>query len=69
MVVSGHFQSLAQGKRPDTHWIDGWLGLKVVWMWWQREKFLSVPGIKIWASSLLPVTFMTELYLFSLFRE
>jgi len=22
---------------PSTHWIGGWVGQKLVWMWWQKE--------------------------------
>jgi hypothetical protein len=48
MEVSGHLQNLVALPTRE----EAVLAPKLVWMWWQTEKFLPVLGVEPWSSSL-----------------
>jgi len=46
----GHF--IPGERAPSTHWTGGWLGPRMVCMYWWRDKSLPLPEIRPWLSSL-----------------
>jgi hypothetical protein len=59
--VWGHLHTPNPGRGPGTHWIRCWLDSRAVWMRWQREKFLRVPGFERRSSSRSLVIILTQL--------